>query len=306
MEADPVSIVMCTYNGEPFVARQLQTICGQTYTNLEIIVVDDCSTDNTWQQINEFARRDSRIKAYRNTVNLGIAKNFERACNLASADFIAFSDQDDLWHPEKIERLMQFWPDDVQLVYCDSQRFHGNIDHLSGVPRRGYRRFEGQDIRKLAIFNTISGHSLILKKELLEKIFPTADTVYYDWKAAIVAACSGGVAYLPETLTFQRVHNHNASVDSELDISSTENIARFRSMVANHSKEFEKVSGLSSTDAAFLHKLGKLMEETASNTVFSWRLFLFLFSNQKWLFWQKKKKTAFFSRLKLCFRLSTI
>lgn len=306
MEADPVSIVMCTYNGEPFVAPQLQTICGQTYTNLEIIVVDDCSTDNTWQQITEFASRDSRIKAYRNTVNLGIAKNFERACSLASADFIAFSDQDDLWHPEKIERLMQFWPDDVQLVYCDSQRFHGDIDHLSGVPRRGYRRFEGQNVRKLAIFNTISGHSLILKKELLKKIFPTTDTVYYDWKAAIAAACSGGVAYLPETLTFQRVHNHNASAYSELDISSTENIARFRSMVANHSKEFEKVSGLSSTDAAFLHKLGKLMEETASNTIFSWRLFLFLFANQKWLFWQKKKKTAFFSRLKLCLRLSSI
>ncbi|NCT74503.1 MAG: glycosyltransferase [Chitinophagaceae bacterium] len=306
MEADPVSIVMCTYNGESFIAPQLQTICGQTYTNLEIIIVDDCSTDNTWQQINEFARRDSRIKAYRNTVNLGIAKNFERACSLASADFIAFSDQDDLWHPEKIERLMQFWPDDVQLVYCDSQRFQGDIDHLWGAPRRGYRRFEGQDIRKLAIFNTISGHSLILKKELLKKIFPTADTVYYDWKAAIAAACSGGVAYLPETLTFQRVHNQNASVYSELNIGSTENIARFRSMVANHSKEFEKVSGLSSTDAAFLHKLGKLMEETASNTIFSWRLFLFLFANQRWLFWQKKKKTAFFSRLKLCFRLATI
>ncbi len=304
MEADSVSIVMCTYNGGPFVARQLQTICEQTYGNLEVIVVDDCSTDNTWQRITEFASRDSRIKAYRNPVNLGIAKNFERACGLASADFIAFSDQDDLWHPEKIERLMQFWPPDVQLVYCDSQRFHGDIDHLSGVPRKGYRRFEGHDIRKLAIFNTISGHSLILKKELLKKIFPTSDTVYYDWKAAIAAACSGGVAYLPETLTFQRVHDHNASTTAELDIRSTENIARFRSMVANHSKEFEKVNGLSSTDAAFLHKLGKLMEKKAPNAIFSWRLFVFLFANQKWLFWQKKKKTAFFSRLKLCFRLS--
>lgn len=306
MEADPVSIVMCTYNGEPYIAQQLQTICDQTYRNLEIIVVDDCSTDNTWQVITQFARRDQRIKAYRNPVNLGIAGNFEKACHLTSADFIAFSDQDDLWHPEKIERLMQFWPSEVQLVYCDTQRFQGHIDHLSGVPRKGYRRFEGHDVRKLAIFNTISGHSLILKKELLKKIFPTSDTVYYDWKAAIAAACSGGVAYLPETLTFQRIHDHNASTNSELDIHSTENIAKFRSMVANHNKEFEKVNGLSTADAAFLHKLGKLMEKTASNTLFSWRLFVFLFVNQKWLFWQKQKKTAFFSRLKLCFRLSTI
>ncbi len=97
-----VSIAMTTYNGEKYLSAQLDSILNQTYKNLEIIICDDCSTDDTRQILTNYSKKDSRIKLFFNDKNLGYSKNFQKAISLCTGNFISLSDQDDIWIPEKI------------------------------------------------------------------------------------------------------------------------------------------------------------------------------------------------------------
>ena len=102
-----VSIIVATYNGEKFIAAQLDSLVQQTYTNTEIIILDDGSTDNTRQILQEYASRFKNIQLIFNETNLGYIKNFEKGCALAKAEYISFCDQDDVWDPNKTTELMQ-------------------------------------------------------------------------------------------------------------------------------------------------------------------------------------------------------
>ena len=92
-----VSIAICTYNGERFLKKQIDSLLNQGYSNIEIIAVDDRSTDRTWDMLQEYAQKDKRVQTYQNEKNLGYARNFEKAITLCKGDFIALADQDDIW-----------------------------------------------------------------------------------------------------------------------------------------------------------------------------------------------------------------
>ena len=94
---------MATYNGEAFIREQMDSILAQSYKNIEVVACDDCSTDGTYEILQEYARKDGRVKCFQNAANLGFKKNFERAITLCSGEFIALSDQDDVWLKEKLE-----------------------------------------------------------------------------------------------------------------------------------------------------------------------------------------------------------
>ncbi len=100
-----VSVAMCTYNGERFLAQQLDSIINQTYTNIEIVICDDGSTDKTIQMIQEYQKKFATIKLYQNKTNLGFVQNFAKAISLTTGDYVATSDQDDIWLKNKIEIL---------------------------------------------------------------------------------------------------------------------------------------------------------------------------------------------------------
>ena|SRR5687768_13043207 len=105
-----VSVVMCTYNGGKFLQQQVDSILAQTYRNIELLIVDDTSSDNTVQLLEEYRKKDSRIRYVVNPANLGYNKNFEIAFGLARGNYIAPSDQDDIWKANKIEIMMKKWP----------------------------------------------------------------------------------------------------------------------------------------------------------------------------------------------------
>ena len=81
-----VSVAMATYNGERFIKEQIDSILRQTIQSIEIVICDDCSTDNTWEILQEYAKYDLRFKIYRNDTNLGFCKNFEKAISLCHGD----------------------------------------------------------------------------------------------------------------------------------------------------------------------------------------------------------------------------
>ena len=85
-----VSIILPTYNGSRYISRLLDSILLQKYKNIEYIIIDDKSTDNTVQIIQEYAKKDLRIKLYFNPVNLGINKSFEKGIKLSSGNYIFF------------------------------------------------------------------------------------------------------------------------------------------------------------------------------------------------------------------------
>lgn len=103
-----VSVVMCTYNGAAFLREQLDTIINQTYPIYEIIVQDDGSTDETINILESYKERYPIVKLYKNVDGRGVNTNFFSALKRATGDYIAISDQDDIWELDKIEKQITF------------------------------------------------------------------------------------------------------------------------------------------------------------------------------------------------------
>lgn len=101
-----VSIIMPSWNTGRFIAESIQSVINQTYKNWELIIVDDCSTDNTDEVIAKF--NDNRIRCFKNEKNSGAAVTRNKAIREAKGEWIAFLDSDDLWFPEKLEKQINF------------------------------------------------------------------------------------------------------------------------------------------------------------------------------------------------------
>lgn len=101
-----VSIIMPSYNAERYIENAIKSVLAQTYSQWELIIVDDCSSDETVEVISKF--KDNRIRLLQNEKNIGAALSRNRALREASGRWIAFLDSDDIWHPEKLERQLSF------------------------------------------------------------------------------------------------------------------------------------------------------------------------------------------------------
>ena len=108
LDSDLVSIIMPTYNCGAFIAETIAAVQAQTHSRWELIVVDDCSTDDTTDVVGALAKDDPRIRYVRLETNSGAAMARNRAMELAQGRYMAFLDSDDLWHPDKLRRQINF------------------------------------------------------------------------------------------------------------------------------------------------------------------------------------------------------
>lgn len=300
IEKNPlVSVVMSTFNGEKYLDEQMETIVGQTYTNLEIVVCDDCSTDNTRAMLKKWAEKDNRIKLTLNEKNLGFDANFMQGCRLAQGELIAIADQDDIWKKEKIERFVQQWPKDAILMHCRSLSFSGIPEN---VRHEHNKMFEGTDVRALSVFNTISGHAMMARKDFLLSIMPFNKDAIYDWYSGAVAACRHRVDKLEEDLVFHRIHDNNVTVSETINYRNPKYRQNYKRKELARMKVFAQIPDLNEQQKNFYNKLVALWEGSL-NKKFSWKLFLFLLTNQKVIFSQKAKSV--FSHLKHIYYLSS-
>lgn len=106
--SDLVSIITPTYNCGKFIGRTIESVQGQTYENWEMLIVDDCSKDDTKEVVAEYMKNDSRIKYYCLDRNSGAAVARTKSMELAKGDYMAFLDSDDIWKPEKLEKQLDF------------------------------------------------------------------------------------------------------------------------------------------------------------------------------------------------------
>jgi glycosyltransferase involved in cell wall biosynthesis len=293
----PISVVVCTYNGAKYIEEQLASITGQTYGLAEIIVVDDTSTDETFEVLERAAARDNRIALYRNEVNLGFTANFEKAMKMANHDFIAIADQDDIWHFHKIEKMMGAFLPSAAAIYCDSVRFSKTVPS-NPVANKKNRRISGTQVRKLAMYNTVSGHALIIRKSLLEHALPIPSAIYYDWWLALQAVANGGLQFLDEILVYQRAHDNNVTIAK--NTSEKELRDNYRTMLGTHLNAFTQIDALSATDKDFfvdfeIHWSQMLKKGSSTG------LFFFMIKHRKELFYYKKRKLPFISACKHAF-----
>jgi glycosyltransferase involved in cell wall biosynthesis len=199
-----ISVALCTYNGSGFLEEQLQSILDQTYKNLEIIIVDDCSTDNTLVIAHKYAEDDKRIKVFSNEKNLGFNKNFERALSLTAGKMVAISDQDDIWELEKIEKLKSNIGDNW-LIFSNSALIYPNGTLKEGRLLDKFK-YESQNFRSLLLSNFVTGHTCLMKREFIDRILPFPQQGYYDWWMGFIALYHNKLTYLPQMLTRYRVH----------------------------------------------------------------------------------------------------
>ena len=166
-----VSVIIPAYNAEKIVGFTLDSVINQTYKNLEIIIVNDCSKDKTLEVLNDYAKKDKRIKVLSNEKNSGVAETRNNALKVATGDFIAFVDADDIWNLEKIEKQLNFMlENDYKLTYTSVQ-FIDNDGNLTGqkfiVP-------EEVSFNKLLKQNVITLSSAMISKEVL------GDRIFHD------------------------------------------------------------------------------------------------------------------------------
>lgn len=209
-----VDILVTTYNtNEKYLRKQIESILRQTYKNIKIYISDDNSTNKNISPIlQEYAEKDKRIKLYMQPKNLGYNKNFEFLLKESKANYIMFSDHDDVWHKDKVEKsLNELKQKDVDMVYCNCRQ----IDEEGQVIQEDYFKYKnvplinGKD--KLAISRCVGiGCSQIITKYVRDKMIPFKERVIaHDWLAAFIANEGKGISYIKEPLFDYRLHTSN-------------------------------------------------------------------------------------------------
>lgn len=236
MNSELVSIVMATYNGEKYLRKQLDSILAQSYQQFELIVVDDASMDGTLSILEEYAALDDRIHVFPSEKNLGLVSNFERGLRLAKGDFIALSDQDDIFRKDKFELLLNAFKGhpSCDLAVSDLSLIDGaDAEFASSMWR--YQKLkpqQGKPFCRLLYLNFVTGCAMMFRRRLLKFAlpFPPACLVH-DWWLAVVAASSkgGGICLINEPLTAYRQHRSNVFGASAVDnISARKIISRIK------------------------------------------------------------------------------
>ena len=134
-----VSVIMPAYNAEEYISEAVQSVMAQTYTNWELLILDDCSTDGTADKARCFSDLDSRITLYSNPKNMGVALTRNKGMALAKGSWVALLDSDDIWHKDKLEKqLVAAENTGADIIYCSYSLMDKNGEHLSDfiVPER--------------------------------------------------------------------------------------------------------------------------------------------------------------------------
>lgn len=219
-KASSISVVMCTLNGEKYLQEQVESILRQTRMPSEIIVSDDGSSDGTVPLVRGLlkGRSDIRVVITTRKAPLGPAANFSSALALATSQLIALGDQDDVWHPTKLETLASVLEHDATVLLAHSDaalvdeagRRAGSLSHALAMTRPERRALaSGAALTALLRRNLVTGATSMIRTDLLKVALPIPQGWVHDEWLALVAALHEGVAFVDEELIDYRQHGAN-------------------------------------------------------------------------------------------------
>lgn len=215
-----ISVALCTYNGAAYIVEQLDSIAAQTLVPDEVVICDDASQDDTWTKIVAWQQEHSlRLRLYRNKKSLGVVENFSRCISLCRGEYIALSDQDDLWKPDKLAvslgkmvELEQRNPVDMPLLV------HSDLEVVDAGARTiassffAFQKLNGAEtlLERLLVQNVVTGCTCLLNRPLLNLALPIPlGVVMHDWWFALVAASEGNIGFVPHATICYRQHGAN-------------------------------------------------------------------------------------------------
>ena len=234
-----VDILVTTYNtNEKYLKKQIDSILRQTHKNIKIYISDDNSSDKKVAKIlKEYEQKDNRIKLYIQPKNLGYNKNFEFLLQQSTANYIMFSDHDDIWYKEKVEKsLNRIKEENVDMVYCNCRQ----VDEDGIVIQDDYFKYKNVPLikgkNKLAISRCVGiGCSQIITKSVKDKMIPfKKGVIAHDWLAAFIANEGKGMCYIEEPLFDYRLHGLNVFGGRSLN----QNLDRWKQEHGNNYKSF--------------------------------------------------------------------
>lgn len=199
-----VAIAMATYNPPPeLLNRQLDSIREQTHRNWVCVISDDCSEPESFAALQEAVGDDPRFAISRSPRRLRFYNNFERALQLtpATADFVAMADQDDRWHPDKLEALLAAIGD-AQLAFSD-QRIVDEDGRLISDTYWSIRRPNHDNLSSLMFANSVTGAASLLRRDLLDVALPFPPrqfSHFHDHWLALLACATGSIVFVDRPL----------------------------------------------------------------------------------------------------------
>ena len=221
-----VSVIMPAFNHELYIEEALQSIGNQTHKNIELIVINDGSTDRTAQMIEEYIKKnsDKNIK-YLNKRNEGVCKTLNKGLEISTGDYIAFLASDDLWLPDRLAIQLEFMENNknIGMVFADTWFLNFTSktnskwsDYKPQIKNYFKNGIQNTDLYALLLTQPLvpALTVLIRKQVLLEVGFFDEDLVYEDHDLWLRIAMNYPVGYIHQPLAFYRIHGANISNDT--------------------------------------------------------------------------------------------
>jgi glycosyltransferase involved in cell wall biosynthesis len=212
MKNTNISVCMATYNGSLFIKDQIDSILTQLSDQDELVICDDCSSDNTVELINSY--HDSRIMLHINSKNLGHVKNFEKAIGLATGNLIALSDQDDTWYPQRLQNLREALTKEDKNILVASNFDISNTS--SGIVEKFTKLTNSPNNKILRILYIFLGRvpyygcTFLMRKELAHRSIPFRDGIEsHDIWIALIGNTYGNVIHMDKPTLCRRIHDNN-------------------------------------------------------------------------------------------------
>lgn len=212
-----VSIAMTAYNGEKYIIQQLESIVHQTYNIDEIIISDDCSKDNSVLLLKKYIANNklsNKCMIIENEFNKGFINNFFSCIEKSTGDIIFMADQDDIWLPNKVEKMVKIFEndEDISAVVCKENIIDENNNFIK---LRKKRKFQ---VKKISIEEEVkkcygAGHLLAIRKKLYEENIDIIkkEKLTFDIPFGMISSAKNGLYQVDEALVNRRIHKNNTS-----------------------------------------------------------------------------------------------
>lgn len=210
-----VNILMSTYNGQQFLAEQIRSIQEQSYTDWTLFIRDDGSSDNTKEILKDFEHQDSRIHLIDSdkSDNLGVIKSFHKLVNHDRADYYFFSDQDDVWLPNKLELSLKeaqnYLADFPLMVYMDLKVVNQDLEIMTESMVKSQSHHANTELVQELTENTVTGGVAMINHALAEMWQETDDILMHDWYLALLASAFGNLVFIDQPGELYRQHSDN-------------------------------------------------------------------------------------------------
>ena len=185
-----LSVIMPVYNASAFLVDTIESVLSQTYSDFELIAVDDCSKDNSFEILCGYMNRDSRVKAFRNSDNKGVSYSRNFAVSKAKGEYIALIDSDDMWNEKKLEKQLELLKNHSDAAFC----YTGSafIDTESKESDFVFRVPQKVDYKTLLKQNVASCSSVVIKRDWLLKYPMAHDNMHEDFAVwlSVLKECS--------------------------------------------------------------------------------------------------------------------